>query len=255
MFNKILVAAATTGALLCASSTSFAAVIVIDDFDSPQSLEILAAVPPTISGSSSVAASAIGGERDLLLEKLVGAEDDRIRARANPEGLKRLRHSQDSGVRGRTVVTWDGIDGSSDLSASGLGGIDFLIGASPVLQFGVDFADLAGPVIFEFFELGDATRIARAVINIASPSFPILTDTVFQRALADFDFLGGATLNSVFSNVGAIRMTLDGSAVAQTGWDIDLDFVRVNVPEPGSVLLFGAGLLSLVSVVRRRRYA
>lgn len=265
---RLVAAAAMASALLCAApSVVSATVIEIDRFVTQQSvispppglspinghaIAVLSAAPPAVRDTSSVAAFAIGDERDLMVEKTAGYNGDWIRARVNPNGLDLLRLSQDSGVRGITSVTWDGVDDSPALNGSGLGGIDFLIGASPRLELGILFADLAGPVLFEFFEMGDPTRFASSTIDIASASFPIVVDTVFTRALAAFDYVGGATMNSVFSNVGAIRMTLDGSGLAQTGWDLDLDYVQVRVPEPTSVFLLSIGLLGLGFGLQRR---
>ena len=83
-------------AVVLTSGTATAA--IIDLFETSHSTEAMVGAPPS-QGTGSVAnvtATAIGGERDLFVEKSSGADGGRIRVRVNPLGEKKLRIDVDA---------------------------------------------------------------------------------------------------------------------------------------------------------------
>ncbi len=252
---------AVTAACLCMTfSSPLFAGILIDDFGTNQELEVIAIAPPTGEASSFVAApgDAIGGERDLVVEKTTGGNTDRIRTRANPDGNTLLRHSQESGVQGRTVVIWDGPDGLpelGDIDFTGLGGVDLLDGGnSDAFEIGVEFSDIDGPIHFTVYDADDAGGGTFATATLVVSPVAFLDFEIMELLFSSFSPTGG-TLMDIFDSVGAIVMEIDGTAGDQTSWDLDLAFVRTNmvVPEPGTFVVWSLLGLSVCGWGRFRR--
>ncbi len=229
---------------------------MIDDFVATQDVSVDAAAPPNqLNFASTVAPTAIGGERDLLVTKTAGVAGERVRARINPLGANLLRLTQDE-ANGTVVVSWDGFDGSGAIDASGLGGIDLGAGlVNPFFELNLTFSDVGGPIVLEVFEQGNIGNFAQATINapggVASGSSLLLT-----KAFSDFIAFGSSSLGAIFGNVGAIAMTIDARAVAQEGWDMRLDYLKTRgtvpvttIALPGGLALMGLGLAAM----RRRR--
>ena len=134
------------------SSGSLSAAI-IDLFETSHSTEAKVGAPPS-QGTGSVAnvtATALGGERDLFVNKTSGADGDRIRARINPLGEKKLRIDVDAEVSGSAFVIWDGPDNNANpftgVDFDGMGGVDLTAGGSQnAFELVVTFSDVRGPI-------------------------------------------------------------------------------------------------------------
>jgi len=254
----LLAAALGLGAAAPASAlTSF-----IDPFNTPQAAEVVTSAVPATAGSTTTAPFAIGGERDIWVQKTAGGEGERVRTRVNPNGETLLRQTIDD-ANGRTRVTWDGDDGdAATVDYAGLGGLDFLIYTT--LDLMVTFSDVGGPINFTFWDASDLTGQTYARTTFTVPgSVPAGSSLLLTRnfTMADFSVFGtGATLTSILGNVGAIQMEIDATAVAQEGWDSRYDYVAVTgpdaaVPLPAPILLSIAGLAALGGLGLRRRAA
>jgi len=221
------------------------AAMMIDDFISDH-MAAADGVPTVTDFSSVAAATAIGGERDLWVEKTAGADGDRIRARVNPNGLERLRHSQDSGVEGRTRVVYDGADGVVDIDFDGLGGVNLLDGSSQ-FEIGVTFTDISGPITLTLYDNDDPSGATSATGGASVPG-TIASETVVTIPFSMYP-------NSILDSVGAILFEIEGGGASLAGRDADFSFIRTGgaeIPEPAAASIW-AVLFGLAVGWKRRK--
>lgn len=232
----------------------------IDTFDTSQTALVV-----TTSGSALFssepggggATDILGGERDMLVFCASGCTGATTRIFGEVSGTDPnsvFRHSQDQGVVGSTVLTWDGYDADGiTLDPTGLGGVDLTDGGSEVgFQYNLIEDDV--PVKLTFKVYTDASNASEFVYTHGGS----ITNQDFSFAYAGFTPVLGAGAD--FTNVGAIQLTV---ASLGTSLDFSLDFLGTvdactsdcipnEVPEPGTWVLFGTGLLGIVSYAWRR---
>ncbi len=205
-----------TSSLISISSTAVEGRILstIDNFDlTTQSVEDITndGLPVT----SSVAASeAIGGERDLYVNKT--SENGAVLLSVDDPLLPNLL-SFDSRATGNGVrkISWDGVDGDALVIAdSGLGGVDLTNSGESLglqLQIGADLA--GGTAIVRLYTddgaSGTASRYSTASIAIPQTggSVPVLAEFL---PFSQFTATGGGGVN--FNSVGAIELEISGGS-------------------------------------------
>lgn len=221
-------------ALMCVPAN---AALVIDDFIATMSA-VANGAPGDTDSDSGAAATAIGGFREIFVEKTGGASGHDVRLDINPFALERLNHSQNGSQLGYSLTTWDS-------NGAGLGGIDLT--SFTQLIVGVDTADPA-PIIFT---IGDADSAESASGTLLVPFTAAFTEYILPfGALVPT----GGTLADILDSVDSITMEIDGRARA--GMDVVLTQVRADiVPEPGTLAIWGLlfGVVGLCGCRRRRR--
>lgn len=174
----------------------------IDDFSEAfQLLTVANSAAPDESDSAGggTATTILGGERDLVLAINDGGDS------AELEVDGQLKFSTQLGVTATALVQYDGVDGSSTLDPTGLGGVDLTeMNQGAGLLLGA-FADLAGGTLTVRIYT-DADNASEATINIPAAA----TIEEFFVPFSDFTMLGGAAGPADFNNVGAIEGFLDG---------------------------------------------
>ena len=192
----------------------------IDTYD--QTTQSVVANPGTPTDDDSTAApEAIGGERDVLVNYTSGAGN--VTLNVNAFGSGQLTFSSDSGVVGNTTVQYDGVDGSTVLAATGLGGVDLSAsdsGAGLLLSTRGD--TVGGTVQIRVYT--DAVNFSTSD-PIAIPSAASVQDIVVP--FSDFTASGGSGAD--FTNVGAIEIEITGVA------DLDVDVSVVESLRPDIV--------------------
>ena len=111
---------------------------------------------------------------------------------------------------------------------------------SPIVQNGSMFGSLAqgGPVVIPtFFDVGSTAQVLAAMVAANTGNF------------------SGFTNNGPFQGDGAADFVWNLGALAQgtsTSFTINKEFLRISIPEPATLLLFGAGFAGM-GLIRRRR--
>lgn len=135
------------------------------------------------------------------------------------------------------------------INADGSGTADLTAWQTLALSVTIAFADQGNGAVRFFLVDADGTSI-NTVITIPGP-VPFSTPQAFTRNFADFVQVdAGTTAGFDWSNFKQAALTIDGQTIPAL--DVTIDIIKA-VPEPGSLLLFGAALAGMGFVARRRK--
>ncbi len=236
MDTKFLTAAAAVA--LMAGVGQASASVIIDSFVTEQKVEDLVSGAPG-NGNQVVAPSAIGGFRDLYVQKVSGGTDGLVGTRATTGGGI-LSFSNDSLVRGFGCITWDGASAAADcdgVDTNGLGGYDLLADGP-----GFDFDVIQVDAMLEF------TMRVWDTMGGFSDYFETIPEAADLVTFLPFgDFVGDAD----FSDVGAIQIFVNAPVD-----DLDASIGEISVvpvPAAGLMLLGGLGGLGALGARRRKK--
>jgi uncharacterized repeat protein (TIGR01451 family) len=201
--------------------------IVLDEFGTSQNLT--AQLPPdgTTPVSSSVEASdAVGGHRQIIVEAFEG--DVGVQVRVNANNNNRFSYAEDSGVRGRAEIFWDGTPGDHLLvNPTGLGGIDLtddgVQDAFEVFTFVSDWPSVETITVYS-----DAGRASRLINDVPGATVNLARMIPFS----DFVPVPGF-LPADFTNVGAVTFEIKKNP--DPFWTLfGLDYIleRINTVGP-----------------------
>jgi len=211
--------------------------IIIDSFDVSQRLDANSGTPVAEGSVTGAGIIGIGGERDSRASYDSAPNEVVLEANAGSNSLPNFSIGADT--RGGADVVWDGVDGSSTINFTGLGGIDLTDGgALDRIAVKVAFDDLAVDVILEVYT--NSSSSSTATINLPGGIFAPQTHEVL---FSSFSTLGTGPAD--FTNVGAIVLKIDDKFAAT---DLQLDFIKAT-PEPATLGLLGLGL----PLLRKRR--
>jgi hypothetical protein len=213
-------------------------IVVIDDFNASYSLTIPGTTPGVTSlFAASGTAEAIGGERDIYIERTT-SNSGAVSMDVSQSLASQLSYASAPFTSGNLLLVYDGMDNSSILNPTGLGGIDITQSGVNTGIFLRSASDLGSSITFSIYT--DADRWSMLTMPIAAnPSFAFTDYFATFTTFTNMGSMGGAD----FMNVGAISLLLDGSTA---GTDVSIETVVATVPEPGScLLLFSAGLMLL----------
>jgi uncharacterized repeat protein (TIGR01451 family) len=245
--SRGMIALAATLVLLLLATPADAATVAIDDFSvaqGPYSLSAPAQIGLTNGGVVSDA-GILGSERDIQTTLLNGAFN-------NIDVIAfggQLSHSQGATVTATTLVVWDGADGDqTTIDPTGLGGVDLTDGGTQdALRVRLASADLGSTLIIEIFT--DGANSSTATLSLAGGALNQDFDVPYSSFVVNLGT--GADL----TNVGAIALTIDGSAVAALDVIIELlqttslvtgektvNDLNGNTADPGDVLEYSVVL-------------
>lgn len=231
-------------AMLGAGSAQ-AAPIIIDDFSVDQEVGLLPA-GDLVPSSNQVGpnGSILGGFRHMeAMGDADGFLDTSIEAK---DGV--LSFSNDVGTNGSGMIVWDGDDDPTVVDTDGLGGIDLTGGAWPLDRILVEIlsADLGGLELeFTIYDLANG-------VSTLSKEFADPITTPETATFLFSDFMG----NADFTNVGAIKLNIDGPAEIDAQFDmIEVGKEpRARVPEPLTSLWTLAGVSALGGLCGKKKF-
>ncbi|MCP4658271.1 MAG: hypothetical protein GY856_22895, partial [bacterium] len=204
---------------LAAGHVAQAQPITIDDFTTNQGPLTLTApgqvgstLPDTVSGGG-----ILSSERDIEVALLGGGFNTVEVQVLNGFGCS---HSQGVSVTATATLVWDGADGNAAvIDPTGLGGVDLTVGGTQdAFLLSLISADLNSTLALSVFT--DAGNASDMTLNLpggaANDAFaiPYNTFATFVGAGADF------------TNVGAVVLTIDGSAVSAL--DVNIELLRTT---------------------------
>jgi hypothetical protein len=226
--------------------------LFIDDFEHSRTVIADPIGPISTSSLAAPFSDVIGGERDLYVELMSGIGD--IELKVDAFGTKVLDYSTSSGVNGRAVVTWDGVDNSGSLKPSmGLNGFDLTKNGELeafIFKLGVDKTGAGESMTLRIFSESVDKYSDMEIL------FPVSGGLASEMLIMPFsDFQGNASPTSV----DAIQLIL-GKGKKSIDAQVDFvgaigmtnqDFEFAAVPEPSSLVLAFLGFLGIL--LRRRR--
>lgn len=234
--------ASAAGALALASPAD--AVLPIDDFSSTQMLELTMGAASV--ASSAPAPAAIGGERDLEIERVTGSGTATVDVNGGEPPQGQLLFDTPPGTEAILRLVWDGPDGDAEMTAPvGLGQLDLTDGGA-LDAFEIEFdSDLAITVSLRVYDALDPAGMTWSEATVLVNETPPGTFEFLEVPFTEFT-LDGPEGAASFANVGAVHLEIAGPA----GFDPALQSVQV-VPEPAAASLAGVAALALLAHRRR----
>lgn len=213
------------------------AYIRIDEFTDMQSVALGGSAS---ASDASIAPEALGGERDLLLERLSGTAE--ATASVDPGGTGLLFFENAVGGQSAVTIVWDGIDGDAEtVDPSGLGNVDLTeLGTEDSFAIRM-LADQTADVTFQIFDATDPSGQTWSSGSIQVPGGSGFRWYTLPLLSLDEQGPNGAADPT---DVGAILLRVSGPL----GFDAQIDSVRV--PEPHAWALGGAVLFALAGLRR-----
>ncbi len=196
-----------------------AAPITVDDFNRiTNALVLNVTLANTPQSGFTDDPSILGGERDVEGQVTFGTGTMSINA---SDATGYYAHSQPVGLRGRSIITWDGLDfGNPLVNPTGLGGIDITAGGNDTFLVGSVSNDVATQLQIRVYT--DATNWSQRTIDILAGSSQ-------QSILLNYSgFTVGGGTGAVFTNVGAIQLIVNSAATPTAALDMIIDFVAIT---------------------------
>jgi LPXTG-motif cell wall-anchored protein len=207
-----------------------AAPVLLDDFNQiPNANIINVTLGTSPQGATIDHASILGGERDVQVIVTSGAGTMSV----NPsDSSGYLTHAQPPGLRGRTIVSWDGNDSNfTSLNATGLGGVNLQSPTNDAFLLGIVSTDVASNLEIQVFT--DATNHSTAATIAFTGG---LVNATLVIPFSSFGVTGGTGAD--FTNVGAVRLTINSTLPnPEPALDMVVDFLTAG--ESGSFRDFG----------------
>lgn len=181
--------------------------VIIDAFDTPVGGQSITATGAGAKIHSSLAATVVGGERDVTVEIQSGTNSADLLVNSKSSGV--LRFTSAAATAARYSVVWDGVDGSATkFNPTGLGGIDLTNeGRDTAILFttGADTDGVTGTIRI----YSSATDYSEGTFVIPnSGTTPTNDQLIFLR---DLELGTGATGTADLTHVGAIEFILDAT--------------------------------------------
>jgi len=218
--------------VLLASAAWAGPIYYIDTFDTTvQGVCYLPVYSCIVLNSTVSAPEAVGGVRAMHLNPITGS----VAGSVNPPSQPFLSFSQDVASSGILDVVWAGTSGLN---------LDLTQEDGQWFMMRVHSDNGMSGVLTLVTLVGSVPTSSSATFTI-----PASAPGVWELVYVPLGAFSGANLTQTQS----IDLTLDGTSHVEA--DSAVDYLGVDTPEPGSLLLIGGGLLGLSLLRRRMRRA
>lgn len=167
--------------------------------------QVVQAIAGATADSVIAATEAIGGERDIFIANTAGTGNLNIDADLGNSNL--FTFASGTGVVGTALIQYDGLDGTTTLAPTGLGGVNISAG-DPFAGLLISTRGDSPNSTVEVRIYSNATNFSRTVVDIPDQ---VLREEIFVPFSA-FTLGVGAAAVADFTSVGAIEVFIDGEA-------------------------------------------
>ena len=190
---------------LAAADIAISDKLILDTFNTTQQV-VNASFPGATPNSSALAApEAVGGERDIFVDATAGTVS--IAANGTPKPGE-LVFDVGAGANGKRIVSYDGIDGSSNINATGLNNLDLTsTGTANAFRFQIG-GEPGTRLTIRVYSGGNVST--REVAIPTTPGANATSDLIVPFS----DFTTSAGTGANFSAVGAIELEVTGPEAA-----------------------------------------
>lgn len=210
---------------ISASESAGVATQTVDDFNTTaQTLVANTGTPQDTDTAATAGGEALGGERDILINHLAGANNVDVTVNSGGAGL--LSISTGAGTTGNAVIVYDGVDGDATTIDHGNLSVDLTTGGASAFHFlaGSEAGNTMTITVFS-----GSTNFSTATVNLPVTAGAVATEDVIIRfapggTSAAFGVGGGTGAD--FTAVTAIQMQVDMAAAT----DAQFDFTQIVRP-------------------------
>jgi len=167
----------------------------------------------------------IGSQREVTVTVTATGASNTLNFQTNVGGLGQMSHSQGSGVRGTTTLTFDGTadSGAAGVDPSGLGSVDLESGGDNAFALVLISSDWGGSATITYYSNSSTSYCSSLTKAIPSGWASSNHPRLVLFPYSDFSVGSGCTNAANKNAVGAITVHIDGTS--NDDWDLTVDLV------------------------------
>lgn len=167
----------------------------------------------------------IGNQREVTITVTEVGASDVLNFQTNTGGLGQMSHSQGSGVKGTTMLVYDGTadSGAAGIDPGGLGSVDLESGGDTAFALLLISSDWGGSVTITYYSNSSTSYCSSLTKSIPGGHASTLHPRVILFPYSDFGIGSGCTNAANKNAVGAITIFIDGTRNAD--WDLTVDLI------------------------------
>lgn len=194
------------------------AVLTIDNFtDNTAAIIANSGAPTNSTTTATVGTNTVGGERDIVVNHLAGANNVEVQANAGA-----LSVNAGVGTSGNAIITYDGVDGNASTIDHTLIDLDLTDSDAEAIQFLAGSVIAGGTINIDVFS--GAGNHSSLSVNVPVTGGGGIATEVLTARYSDFVLASGTGAD--FANVTAIRFQVNVNA----GNNVQIDLTQTVAP-------------------------